>query len=56
MEFVYIEPGEFMMGSKESAKALAEKYDATEDFFADEKQHEVDLSKGFCIQERHINE
>jgi len=39
MSFVYIEPGKFMMGSPESEA----------DRYADEKQHEVEIKKGFWM-------
>lgn len=39
MSFVYVEPGKFMMGSPESEA----------DRYADEKQHEVEIKKGFWV-------
>ena len=50
MEFVYIERGKFMMGSAESADELAKKYELPKELFEGEKQHEVELTKGFYMQ------
>jgi formylglycine-generating enzyme len=50
MEFVYIEPGKFKMGSGESAEELAKIYGGNADIYETERQHDVTITKGYWIQ------
>lgn len=48
MKLMWIPPGEFMMGSRDSAAELAREYSTKEEFFTDEHpQHKINISKDF---------
>ncbi len=49
MRFVYIPPGTFMMGSSMSPAEVARRYGGEAEYFDDEDQHRVRLTKGFYM-------
>ena len=55
IEFVWIPPGSFMMGSRLSARKLAGKYGGIPSDYDDEyPQHEVTISKGFWMSKYEV--
>ena len=57
MEFVYISPGSFMMGSALSPSEVVARYGGEEKYYKDEHpQHRVTLTKGFYMQTTEVTQ
>ncbi|MCP4647051.1 MAG: formylglycine-generating enzyme family protein, partial [bacterium] len=57
MEFVYIKPGTFMMGSAISPSQVASQYGGKSNWYKDEHpQHQVTISKPFYLQSTEVTQ
>ena len=57
MEFVYISPGNFMMGGGISPSEVASRYGGKATYYEDEHpQHQVTLTKGFYLQTTEVTQ